>query len=132
MGLIYLDSVFCIYSVEDLGPKGEKARNVVRSQDFEFVISPLVQMECLVIPYRLGRFDLEQQYKRWFSTLKVLSISPEVYDQAARLRAVHPSLRTADALHLATTQFGECSQMWTGDAGFAKVGTPFVVNVFAS
>jgi len=91
----------------------------------------IYQMECLIIPYRLARFDLEQQYRRWFSTLRVLPISPEVYDQAAQLRASHRSLRTPDALHLATAQLGECSQLWTGDADFAKMGAPFVRNLFA-
>jgi predicted nucleic acid-binding protein len=43
---------------------------------------------------------------------------------------MHQSLRTPDALHLATAQLSMCDGIWTADEGFAKVGAPYVRNVF--
>jgi len=132
MGLIYLDSAFCIYAAEYLDSTGDRARELIASSDSDFAISPLVRMECLVMPIRLARFDLESEYKRFFAMLTLLPITAEVYEQATLLRAAHQSLRTPDAIHLATAQVNGCSRLWTGDVDFARVGAPFVRNVFAS
>jgi len=129
MGLTYLDSVFCIYAIEDAGEKGIRARQLL-SSEMTFTTSPLVRMECLIMPLRLAQLDVEEDYRRFFTNLRFVSIPDEAYERAARLRAVHHSLRTPDALHLATAQLAGCSHLWTGDEHFAKLGGPFVRNIF--
>ena len=130
MGLIYLDAVFCVYALEDAGVKGETARRLISSHQWTFSASPLVEMECLIMPLRLGRFDLEEEYRTFFANLIALPIGREAYDRAARLRATHHTLRTPDALHLAIAQLARCEGVWTADAGFAKVGHPYVRDMF--
>ena len=132
MGQVYLDSSFVIYVVENRGELGNMARNLLVQNGAQFCISHLVEMECLVKPFRQNDFLLENSYRKFFSDFDVLSIPVEAFERAAHIRAEHRSVRTPDALHLATACLAGCSQLWTGDADFAKVGTPFVLNVFAS
>jgi predicted nucleic acid-binding protein len=97
--VIYLDSSFLIYFMENPGIFGETARRLVKANpDTTFCISPLVSMECLIKPIRMGNTFLENQYLRFFLMALVLPIPVESYEQATRLRAIYQSLRTPDAI----------------------------------
>ncbi len=131
MGLIYLDSVFCIYAVEGRDWRHSRALDAMRASAVkEFVITPLVKMECLVMPFRRGDHTTELEFRRFFDVVGNRPIPSEAYEHAARLRADHPSLRSVDALHLATAQMSGCTNLWTGDVAFAKALPGYVRNVF--
>ncbi len=127
--MIYLDSVFCIYAVES-GSRQERAYELINQTHDVFAISHLVMMECLVRPYREADHVAEDRLLAFFGELAMLDAPADVYRRAAQSRAVHRSLRTPDALHLAIAQLGGCTNLWTGDADFAKISGPYVQNVF--
>lgn len=61
--------------------------------------SPLVQLECLVYPYRTGDKGLLNRYQQFFSYGLCLPLSDRVFEQATQLRTHYPNLKTPDALH---------------------------------
>ena len=131
--VIYLDTSFVIRWVEHIGAFGERARQLVADEGADRVsASRLVALECLILPLRTRDTVMEAHYRRLFDGLTILPITDAVYEEAARLRAAHLSLRTADALHWATAKLGGCTSLWTGDAGLTKLAGPFARNVFAS
>jgi predicted nucleic acid-binding protein len=80
-----------------------------QAQGKQIAISPLVEMECLVIPLREHNAPLARRYEIFFEQYICLDMPSEVYRRAAELRARH-SLKTPDALHLATAQFHGCKR----------------------
>ena len=67
--------------------------------------SMITWLEVLVLPVRNGDGELAKKYRNMlFHTegLTTLSISREIIEQAARLRAFHQNLRTPDAIQVAT------------------------------
>jgi predicted nucleic acid-binding protein len=87
----------------------------------ELVVSDLSVMECLVGPLRASNVLLEEKYKNWFDNILVVPLPGIVFREAARLRADHPSLKTPDALHLATAVHYNCDELWTNDDRLSKV-----------
>ena len=53
----------------------------------------------------------------------------EVFDKAAQLRADFSSLKTPDALHLATALHHNCDECWTNDNRLNSVAPSLVKNV---
>jgi len=72
---------------------------------------------------------LEEKFKRWFEDVVVLPVTSNVFTEAARLRADHPTLKTPDAIHLATALYHRCNEFWTNDERLAKLGLGIVRNV---
>lgn len=124
-GDIYVDSNTLIYSVQShplyasllvpLWQAQAKGRRVFSSQ--------LARMETLVLPLRLQDEALVSDYRRLFQrqTVELLPITPNVLDEAARLRARYPALKTPDALHAATALLHGCALFVTNDRGFQRV-----------
>jgi predicted nucleic acid-binding protein len=50
------------------------------------------------MPTKQGNTGLLERYKRLLDSLKMLEITPDVYDEALEFRAFH-NLKTPDALH---------------------------------
>jgi len=70
----------------------------------EVVTSSLTLLEVLVVPYRAGNLALAERYEASLSRsrgLRLVDIGRDELRAAAQLRALHPSLRTPDALQLA-------------------------------
>ncbi|MCX6380236.1 MAG: PIN domain-containing protein [Armatimonadetes bacterium] len=131
-GDIYVDSNTLIYSVQShplyapaiipLWQEQANGRRVFSSQ--------LARMETLVLPLRLQDEALVSDYRRLFQcqTVELLPITQNVLDEAARLRALHPSLKTPDALHAATALLHGCALFVTNDRGFQRVtGLPLAI-----
>ena len=93
-------------------------------------MSPLVTLECLVKPLRLGDHALEKRYEAALRELVQLPLPEPVFVSAARLRARF-NLKTPDAIHLACAQLHECEQLWTNDNRLAQSAHGLAVNVFA-
>lgn len=118
MGLkrkIYLDSCMVMYLVEEDPHYHQRiARLLSQRSIYEFVYSPLVELECLVKPLRGNDSAKIKNYKDFFTPLEKAEMPDEVYAQAAKLRAFL-NLKTPDALHLATADFHGCHEFWTND-----------------
>ncbi|MFB2555465.1 type II toxin-antitoxin system VapC family toxin [Herbiconiux liangxiaofengii] len=117
--MIYADTNILVYLVEDATERGDAIRRRFSQISDEVAVSPLVEMECSVVPLRTGDNLLLRRYRRLIDDLFSLEIGPEVYREAAALRARH-GIATVDALHLATAQHHLCDAFWTNDARLAR------------
>ncbi len=127
--LVYLDTCAVIYFVEahpQFGPAVTQALELAQAK--RIAISPLVEMECLVIPLREHNAPLVRRYKIFLEQYTCLDMPPEVYRRAAELRARH-SLKTPDALHLATAQYHGCTAFWTNDNRLNNAADNLAINV---
>jgi predicted nucleic acid-binding protein len=128
--VIYLDTVIVAYAVEACDSRGERTRQALPSAEEPLCYSPLVEMECMVEPYRRGDQIAQQRLHRFFAGLSMLDITSEVFDRAAHVRAA-TGLRAMDALHMATAMVGGCSALWTVDKEFAHRSGGFAVDILA-
>lgn len=94
------------------------------------VTSQLALGEVLPLPLRQNNQQLVQTYRDFFtmpSVLEVVPISLEIIDAAAVLRA-HASIKTPDALHVATALERDCTFFITNDAKIKlPVGLPITL-----
>ncbi|MFZ4702333.1 MAG: type II toxin-antitoxin system VapC family toxin [Candidatus Methylumidiphilus sp.] len=131
-GLVYLDSCLVIYTVEEHPRFGHMINQAIESNyGMRFCISPLVELECLVMPLRNCQQTLVERYEMFLQDYILLDISPAIYRKAAELRA-HYGLKTPDALHLATAQTHGCVEFWTNDDRLNKIVGQLAVNVLVT
>lgn len=86
-------------------------------------VSVVALSEVLAGAYQWDRRDLEQQYKNILTgsrNLELVNVTPDVADDAARLRAQY-RLRLPDALHLASALISGAEFLITNDAHFRNV-----------
>ena len=128
---MYLDACTVIYFVE-AHPRFEQVitQALEQAQGKQIAISPLVEMECLVIPLREHNAPLVRRYETFLEQYVCLNMPDEVYRQAAELRA-HHSLKTPDALHLATARHHGCTEFWTNDERLHRTAGGIAVNLLA-
>jgi predicted nucleic acid-binding protein len=130
--LIYLDACIIIYFIEEHPLFGDSVRQAIeKAQDRQFCVSPLVELECLVVPLRTGNHCLVALYETFFNNQAMLTMDAQVYRLAAELRA-HHRLKTPDALHLATAKSHGCTEIWTNDNRLNSAAGSMAVNLFAS
>jgi len=127
--LIYLDACTVIYFVEAHPRFGQAITQALElAQAQQIAISPLVEMECLVIPLREHNAPLVRRNEIFIDQYVRLDMPDEVYRRAAELRAQH-GLKTPDALHLATAQHHNCTELWTNDDRLNNAGGGLAVNI---
>lgn len=84
----------------------------------EVVTSSLTLLEVLVLPLRAGNVALASQYADILTGsrgVRLVDIDRGQLLASAHLRAVHPGLRTPDAIQLAAALRGGCSVFVTND-----------------
>lgn len=123
---LFLDSPPVIYYVEAnpqylpiVGPIFDR----LDRGELEGVGSPVTLAECLVLPMRLGRVELQQRFIGLIdnhASIKVLSIDLNVARVAAEVRARH-NLQLPDALQVAAALSFGCDALLTNDAEFRRV-----------
>ena len=130
MGLtVYLDSCIVIYVVEEnltFLPAIEQLANSI--PDLSFAVSPLTELECLVLPLRTKNQPLLDKFGLWFQGVISLDLNREVFVGASALRAQLRSLKTPDAIHLAAAQHYGIDEFWTNDDRLTNVGGPVTVK----
>ncbi len=131
MSKIYLDACIVIYFVEKHAAYASKIEALINNLGVNDTLcfSPLIRLECLVMPLRTNDTTLHNLYESFFKTQKMLKMTVEVFDQAARLRADFNSLKTPDALHLSTALHYNCDEFWTNDNRLNTVAPSLVKNV---
>ncbi|NNM79392.1 MAG: type II toxin-antitoxin system VapC family toxin [Gallionella sp.] len=130
--LVYLDTCTVIYFVEEHPVFGIAVSQALAQLPTQQIgISPLVELECLVAPLRSKNAALLNRYKKFFEQCVCFEMPPEVYQRAAELRALH-SLKTPDALHLATVQYHGCTAVWTNDNRLNNSAGSLAVNLLTN
>ncbi|MBK8466384.1 MAG: type II toxin-antitoxin system VapC family toxin [Chloracidobacterium sp.] len=127
---IFLDSCLAIYLVEENIAFATKLESALATRaDSRICISPLTQLECLVVPLREHNQALIDKFENWFRMVDILPMTSEVFRKAAQLRADFTSLKTPDALHLATALHLNCDEFWTNDLRLDSAAPSLVKNV---
>ena len=128
---VYLDTCIVIYLLEEHPQFNNVIRHELKNaENRQFCISPLVELECLVVPLRTANTTLLQRYELFFQQQIILDIKPSIYRSAAALRSRH-QLKTPDALHLATADHYGCNEFWTNDDRLNKAATNKAINLLS-
>ncbi len=119
---IYLDTNVLIEIGEKQGSESPQLRRIIlaasQADSTRFKTSELTQAEILIRPIRDQDHDLIGVYDNILTnggTLDVGPIDRAITEIAAALRADHKSLKTPDAIHLATAFAFGCSHFLTYD-----------------
>lgn len=119
---VYIDTNIFIYALDDVPPFASLVQDVLDAVDLHrlhAVTSELTLCELLVVPFRQNDREAEDSGRAMLCQrpcLEVVPVSWPVLEKTARLRAAQLSLRTPDAIHLATAQLADCSVFLTNDA----------------
>ena len=124
-GTVYVNTPIVIYTVEGVSTYKPLLRpfwEAARSGAVSPVSSSLTLMETLVVPMRTGNDDLARAYEEFLlrADIRLLPIGTEVLREAARLRAT-TSLRTPDAIHVASAALATCRTFLTNDSRLRSV-----------
>ena len=95
---------------------------LIEKKSIVLVTSTITLLELLVHPYRSKNLSLVRDYYGYLTRLpllKLLTLTPEISDRAAELRAVY-GFKTPDAVQLATALAGGATLFLTRDHRFRK------------
>jgi predicted nucleic acid-binding protein len=126
-GRAALDTAVFVYYIEEHAgflPLVAPVFEQVAAGRREVVTSSLTLLEVLVVPYRAGNLALAERYETSLSRSRGLSLVDIGRDElraAAQLRARHPSLRTPDAIQVATALSAGCRSFVTNDRDLPTV-----------
>jgi predicted nucleic acid-binding protein len=122
---VYLDTNILIRLTEGLFDDRNLIDTVVAdyvNSGAVFITSELALTEVLVHPIRQKNQRLIEEYGRLMTSfVKPHPVSREVLYLAAELRAQTASLRTPDAIHVATAVLASAQQFVTGDQGIKQL-----------
>jgi predicted nucleic acid-binding protein len=122
---LYLDASTIIYAIESLPPfRDAVIARIMRAEGTVggiVITSRLSRLECRVKPLREADTDLLAKYEEFFTRrfVRVAEVTAAAIEQATDLRARY-SLRTPDAIHLATAIEEHADLFLTGDAALTR------------
>jgi len=126
-GPLALDTVVFIYFIEE-HPRFlsvlDPIFTAVDEGRLPAVASSLTLLEVLVVPYRAGNIPLAERYEQILTRgrgLRLVEIDRAQLRAAAQLRALHPNLRTSDAIQISAALSGGCSALLTNDRDLPAV-----------
>ena len=126
-GPVALDTSIFIYYLQDdpvYSPGLRPLFDALRDGKLTAVTSGITLVEVLVVPLRAGDLALADRYEALLTRsrgLKMIDLDREVLRGAAQLRAMRPSLRRPDALHLSAALRTRCSSFVTNDRGLPQL-----------
>jgi len=122
---VYLDANVFIYALNAFPPFADVLESLfagIDSGEVRAASSELTATELLVIPFRHADIEEERRCRmalRPRPGLDLIPVCMHVLEEAARLRADRPALRTPDAIHLATARRSDCPVFLTNDLRIA-------------
>lgn len=105
---VALDTNIFILAYDQKDPKGEKALkllNKIQDSNNQIFISVIVFEEFLVKIYKQGLERNLADYENFLTaggTISVIDVNKQIARLAAKIRADYSSIRTPDAIHIAT------------------------------
>ena len=129
--IVCLDTNIVIYAVERnpiWSPKVAARLSAATAAGDSFAVSDAARLECLVGPLQKGDASLATDYQNFFAStqIRMLSVSPAVWEMAASIRARH-GFEAVDAIHLASAVEAGCDLFLTNDVRLAKCSDILVV-----
>jgi predicted nucleic acid-binding protein len=127
-GQVYMDANCFIYSVEGIEPYYTVLKTLweaVSNKKLTIATSELTLLEVLVKPLKIGDLDVAKDFRtilRQSPEVQMMPIKQNVLEEAAKLRAA-TSLRTPDAIHVATALAHRCQLFLTNDKAFKQIST---------
>jgi len=135
---IALDTVSFVYFLErhpSYYPSAKDLFERIEKGKFEAVASTLVLTELLVPAFRAKDSSRAQEVLRLlthFPHLKLIEVTAIIASDASRIRA-ESSLRTPDALHLATALMEKADWFVTNDKAFTRLlNLPLKIGLFST
>jgi predicted nucleic acid-binding protein len=131
---VFLDSAPVIYYVEDEPVRAALIDPIFRSIDegrVDAVTTLVTVLECLTLPVRLGRDDLEQRFIALLvanPSVRLWPLDLELARLAAQLRAGY-RLQLGDAIQLSAALHSGCDAFLTNDVRLRRVREVPVVVV---
>ena len=130
---IYLDTAPVIYTVERIPDYFQLLRPVwsqLQNGEIEVITSEITLLEVLVLPFRNANEPLIQAFETLlsFSQIQLTPITQPILREAARLRG-GTSLKTPDAIHVATSISTDCDLFLTNDIRIRNIPDCAVVNL---
>jgi predicted nucleic acid-binding protein len=125
---VYLDTAPIIYYVEDVLPYADILEPVfqqIKSGVLRACTATLTLAETLVVPYRKKDWALLEKFETLLTKtpdLTILPLTPEVARETAKIRSEF-SIKTPDAVQLATAQVNGIEHFLTNDKGL-KIFSP--------
>jgi predicted nucleic acid-binding protein len=119
--LIYFDTSIFVYSVENNQEFGAICHELmlgIETNQLNAVTSELTLSEAMVFPFRNAHLETQRKYQEIIETsggLLVVPVVRHILIRAAEIRAPQPSLKTPDAIHLATALETGCEVFLTND-----------------
>lgn len=127
MKVVYLDTAPVIYFIEDDYPDYKKMMKplfkMVSSGECFAITSVISVLEGLVLPIRNRDAWLVRKFHTFFyqTRVKTVEISSQVAAEAAKIRAAHNKIHTADAIQIAAALHTKAEYFLTNDKELAAV-----------
>ena len=125
---IYLDSAPIIYQIEgseEFNQSTQLIFDMIDDGQLIAITSSITLSEVLVMPYRLGRIDLVENYRQTLKSNENTEYVPILDEEAAitvaKLRATNEALKKFDAQHLAIAIQHHCDSFLTNDIRLKRV-----------
>ena len=123
---IFIDTAPFIYLLEDNPIYSERLRKYVSECFYagtQFCTSFLTIAEYCVIPYRLNCPQKIVDFERFITDAKIelIDLTKEITKTSAQIRAKYSSIKTMDALQIASACQENCSLFLTNDKQLRQV-----------
>lgn len=124
---IYLDTAPIIYYIEAsplFGPPMKELIDLYRQGAFSLCTSVLTITETIPKPFSAGDRELQQKFLSFFrnrQNMTLFPVSESIAVCAGELRGLYPSLRTMDALQIATAIDTQADLFVTNDAKLKQI-----------
>lgn len=117
---IFIDTAPIIYFLENSSLYMEsmgKFFTKCMKQHIKIVTSTLTIEEYLVFPYRSGRMEFADNFKRFmeYMNIEVVDINSNIAEQGAKIRGKYKHFKAMDALQIATAVISGCDIFFTND-----------------
>jgi predicted nucleic acid-binding protein len=124
---VYLDTAPIIYYIEaspQFGPVMKELVDLYRHGGFSLCTSVLTITETIPKPFSEGNKELQQLFLSFFrnrQNIVLHVVSEPIAICAGELRGIYPSLRTMDALQIATAIEAQADLFVTNDAKLKQI-----------